>query len=406
MLENKANIVFSPCKIGTIEIPNRLVRSATTELKASDDGFVTDELIDVYKELAEGGVGLTISAVANVRKDGKQIAKMMGNYSGEYLEGLTRLAGEYHDVSSSLGQHSKIFLQVGHCGLQVGTHGGWAGEIISSSKNYNKIAKKSSRPMDIEDIHEIIGTFAEAINRAKLAGFDGVQLHGAHGYLINQFYSPYFNMREDQFGGSSEKRAKFVIEILKSSRKLVGSQFPITMKMNGEDKIEGGLTIEESAQLAKIFCVSGIDAIEISSYIMEVAMLEKPMSLPPESQINVRKRNLEAFNLEYAKKIKNTIKSDPKTDKPLILVGGLYRFEKIQSIIEKDNIEFCAMCRPLISQPDLPNLWKKGPLYPEADCIYCNQCCNELVKGSRSKGVRCIHKEKLSRKRRNEIKVN
>ncbi len=394
--------VFTPTKIGNIKVENRLVRSATTEIKASETGLVTDELIKVYEDLARGGIGLTITAVSNVREDGKQIAKMMGNYSDEYLDGLTALAGAYHDVSKEVGNSSKIFLQIGHCGLQVGTHGGWSGEIISSSMNENKIAKKTARALEVEEIIELIECFSQATERAKKAGFDGVQFHGSHGYLINQFYSPYFNRRDDEYGGSTENRAKFAVDILESSRKKVGSDFPITIKMNGSDRINGGLEIEESVELARIFAKKGYDALEISSFIMEVAMHEKISSVPPEAPRDVRKRGLEAFNLGYAKKIKSALKQDPSTDIPIILVGGLYRYENVQSIIENEGIEFCAMCRPLISQPDLPKIWMNGPPYPESECIHCNLCTKELIKGVRSKGLRCIYKEKLARKKKKE----
>jgi 2,4-dienoyl-CoA reductase-like NADH-dependent reductase (Old Yellow Enzyme family) len=136
--------------------------------------------------------------------------------------------------------------------------------------------------------------FAEATERAKIAGFDGVQYHGAHGYLITQFYSPYFNKRTDKYGGSTENRARFAVEILKESRKLVGDQFPINLKMNGSDRIEGGLELNEASELAKIFAKEGYDSLEISSYIHKAGRAEEVISLPPETQKDLRKRDIEA----------------------------------------------------------------------------------------------------------------
>lgn len=398
MEKNNLGIVFTPAKIGNIEIPNRLICSATARCRATEDGFVTDDLIKVYEELARGGVGLTITGVSIIREDGRTISKMLGNYSDEYIEGLSELAGAYHNITNELGNNSKIFLQIGHCGSQV-THWGYPGEIISSSPKENKLLKKIPKVLTIDEILEIAELFGEATRRAKQAGFDGVQYHGAHGYLITQFYSPYMNNRVDDYGGSTENRARFALNLLEMSRKKVGNNFPICLKMNGSDKIEGGLNVDEAINLAIIFAKSGFDALEISSYIWEAGRLEDVISLPPESQKDLRKRGIEAYNLKYAQKIKNILNKNLTTRIPIILVGGLYRFETIKSILDKTEIEFCAMSRSLIRQPNLPNIWQKGPPFPEAECIHCNLCTNEfLVKGPRTKGVKCIAEEKSKRK--------
>ncbi len=392
-------LVFTPQKIGSLVIPNRLVRSATYESRATEDGFVTDDLIKFYEELARGGAGLTITGVTNVREDGRQLAKMNGNYSDKHLEGLTRIAGSFHDASIESGINSKIFLQIGHSGSHI-THFGWEGQSISSCDLEYEITHKTPKALTIKEIDEIVELYSEAANRGKKAGFDGVQLHGAHGYLITQFYSPYLNRRNDEYGGSTENRARFVLEILKSIRTKVGNEYPIAIKMNGSDRLAGGLNSEEAAHLAKIFANAGFNAIEISSYIHKAGMGEKVISLPPESQKNVRERGLEAFNLDLATHIKSTLKKAPNTNIPVILVGGLYRFEKIREIIETTGIEFCSMSRPFIRQPNLPLIWRNGPPFPEAECIYCNACTQDfLVKGPRCKGVRCLQKEKEDRKK-------
>jgi len=400
LVDNDLGLVFTPVKIGNIEIPNRLVRSATHDSRANEDGYITDNLIKVYQSLAMGGVGLTITGVAIVRNDGRWLANMLGIYSDEYIEGLSMLAGSYHDASKEVGNDSKIFLQIGHCGVQM-AHWGWNGELVSSSATESEVVQKIAKPMTSDDIMEIAVVFGEATHRAKKAGFDGVQYHGAHGYLITQFYSPFMNHRDDDYGGSTENRARFTLDILKASRKKAGTNFPISMKMNGSDRIKGGLEVNEAKKLASIFAKSGFDMLEISSYIWEAGRLVKPISLPPESPKEIRQRGLEAFNLDLAKEIKEHLKKDLSTDIPITLVGGLYRFETIKDIINNEGIEFCAMCRPLIRQPDLPSIWKKGPPFPEAECVHCNLCSNEfIVKGPRSKGVRCIKKEKEDRKKK------
>lgn len=400
MVDNDFGLVFTPVKIGNIEIPNRLVRSATHDSMANEDGYITDNLIKKYQSLAMGGVGLTITGVAVVRNDGRWLANMLGVYSDDYIEGLSILAGSYHDASKEIGNDSKIFLQIGHCGVQM-SHRGWTGELISSSATESDVVQKIAKPMTFDDIMEMAEVFGEATNRAKKAGFDGIQYHGAHGYLITQFYSPYMNHRDDNYGGSTENRARFALDILKTSRKKAGTNFPISMKMNGSDRINGGLEVSEAKILASIFAKSGFDMLEISSYIWDAGMLERPISLPPESQKDIRQRGLEAFNLNLASEIKEYLKQDSSTNIPITLVGGLYRFETIRTIIDKEGIDLCAMCRPLIRQPDLPSIWKKGPPFPEAECIHCNLCMNDvIVKGPRSKGIRCIKKEKEDRKKK------
>jgi 2,4-dienoyl-CoA reductase-like NADH-dependent reductase (Old Yellow Enzyme family) len=398
LAENDLGLVFTPVKIGNLEIPNRLVRSATHDSRANKDGYITDSLINIYDHLARGGVGLTITGVAIVRNDGRWLANMLGIYSDDYIEGLSQLAGTYHDASKEVGNKSKIFLQIGHCGVQM-AHWGWTGEIISSSATKNELIQKTAKPMTSADIIEMVEVFGDATNRAKKAGFDGIQYHGAHGYLITQFYSPYMNHRDDNYGGSIENRARFALDILKASRKKVGSNFPISMKMNGSDRIKGGLTIGEAKILASIFAKAGFDMLEISSYNWDAGRLVKPISLPPESPKQIRQRGLEAFNLDLAKEIKKYLGNDPSTNIPLTLVGGLYRFETIRNIIDNEGIELCAMCRPLISQPDLPSIWKGGSPFLESECIHCNLCSNEFItKGPKSKGVRCIRKENKERK--------
>ncbi|MBD3196292.1 MAG: hypothetical protein GF317_14635 [Candidatus Lokiarchaeota archaeon] len=393
-------IIFSPGKMGDVEIPNRLIRSATYLGRADENGRTTDDLIEVYEKLALGGIGLCITGVTIIREDGAQLAKMLSNYSDDYIESLSNIAGAYHDKVNEMGNNSKIFLQIGHCGSQS-THWGYQGELISASNVENTILHKTPRSLSIEEIQEITDLFALATHRAKKAGFDGVQYHGAHGYLITQFYSPFFNKRDDIYGGSVKNRAKFAVEILEKSRKKVGDTFPITLKMNGSDKIESGLKLPEAINLARIFAEKGYDALEISSYIHEAGRTEEIISLPPETQKNLRKRNKEAYNLDYASSIKSELMKNDKTNIPVIVVGGLFRFDTIERILNETSIDFCAMCRPLLRQPNLPNIWKNGPPYPEAECIHCNLCTNEfLIKGPRSKGVRCVMKEKQEKKKR------
>ncbi len=387
-------LVFTPARIAKLEIPNRLVRSATYESRATEEGFVTDDLIQFYETLAQGGIGLTITGMSYVRADGNQLTKMIGSYSDKYLDGLTRLAGAYHDKANELANNSKILLQIGHCGSQAAMSG-YQGELISSSMRKDLVLKRAVKSATPEDIYNLAESFGEAAKRAKTAGFDGIQFHGAHGYLITQFYSPFMNKRTDEYGGSPENRAKFVLELIGQCRKRVGNDYPITMKMNGADYVPGGLEVEEAAYLAAIFAEAGLDALEISSYIWDSLMHIKYKAMPPEAQTKLRQRGLEAYNIELAAKIKNAVTEKTQVTIPIILIGGLYRFETIKKILHEENIDFCALSRPLIRQPDLPAIWRNGPPYPEADCIHCNLCTHDfMVHGANCKGVRCIKAER------------
>jgi 2,4-dienoyl-CoA reductase-like NADH-dependent reductase (Old Yellow Enzyme family) len=391
---NDFGLVFTPARIAKLEIPNRLVRSATYESRATEEGFVTDDLIQFYESLAHGGIGLTITGMSYVRSDGNQLTKMIGSYSDKYLDGLTRLAGAYHDKANELTNNSKIFLQIGHCGSQAAISG-YQGELISSSMRKDLVLKRVVKSATSVDIHNLAENFGDAAKRAKAAGFDGIQFHGAHGYLITQFYSPFLNKRTDEYGGSPENRAKLVLELVEQCRKRVGNAYPITMKMNGADYVPGGLEVEEAAYLATIFAEAGLDALEISSYIWDSLMHIKYKAMPPEAQTNLRKRGLEAYNLGLAAKIKNVLNEKNEKNIPIILIGGLYRFETIRKILNDELIEFCSLSRPLIRQPDLPAIWQGGPPFPEAECVHCNLCTHDfMVYGAKCKGVRCIKKER------------
>jgi 2,4-dienoyl-CoA reductase-like NADH-dependent reductase (Old Yellow Enzyme family) len=202
------------------------------------------------------------------------------------------------------------------------------------------------------------------------AGFDGVQIHCAHGYLGSQFISPYTNTRDDQWGGSLENRMRFPLEVYSRMRKTVGDTYPLLIKLNSEDFISGGLTIEQSVQIAQALSDKGIDAIEISGGMAEtVSEFIKP---------NILEERDEAYFLTNARRFKEVI------DVPLILVGGLRSFGLMEKLVERGEAEMVALSRPFIREPDLVNRWKQGDR-EKADCISCCGCIK-----FRDEPVRCI----------------
>jgi len=254
-----------------------------------------------------------------------------------------------------------------------------------------KLTRKIPREMTREEIQGTADAFAQAIRRAKEAGFDAVQLHGAHGYLITQFLSPHINKRTDDYGGSLEKRTKFLEEIYQRSVELVGTDFPIFIKMNGVDFIEGGTTIEESTEVARRLEQIGYAAIEVSAGIWEVAKLRKkdlgwkPTFLP-ESRMFIGKMNEPAYNLPYAEAFKKVLEI------PVILIGGINSITLVEQILSDESADFISLCRPLIREPDLPNRWMKGIGNDTVDCEYCNGCLSTTASG----GLFCAKLEEIN----------
>ena len=228
--------LFDQTKIMNMILDNRFVRSATYMGLANEDLTVSHRLIEGMVELAEGGVGLIITGLAAVTKNGTGIPQMLGIYDDSFIPGLAQLTEAVHKAGG------KIMIQLAHSGAQ-GNSQLTKEQLLGPSE----IPAPSGeglicRSMTVEDIKLIVKAFGEAGKRSKQAGFDGIQLHGAHGYLISEFLSPYFNKRTDDYGGILENRARFAFEVLQSVRDSVGSDYPVTIKINSEDLLEDGFT--------------------------------------------------------------------------------------------------------------------------------------------------------------------
>ncbi len=248
--------LFESTAIKDMVLANRFVRSATWEGLAADDGAVTPRLIDVQAQLALGGVGLVISGHAYVSREGQALSWQLGVDSDGSIPGLTAMADAVHAAGG------KIALQLAHAGSRG------AFQISGIEPMGPSVMETDSGPvgreMTIGDIEEAADAFARAAARARGAGFDAVQIHAAHGYLLSQYLSPYFNKRKDDYGGGIENRARLPVEVLKAIRKAVGSAFPVLIKLNSEDFLPGGLTVQEMIEAAVMLEEAGIDAIEIS----------------------------------------------------------------------------------------------------------------------------------------------
>jgi len=384
MVTRKDSVVFTPARIGEVEIKNRLVRSATYENAATREGEVSDFLVDLYCTLAKGGVGLIITSAASVYSKTVQLFGMRAD-SDSFLPSLKKIPRVIWESAPDC----KVMLQLAHPGRQVINRKDGAKlspvvpqaflayirrhpelrlppeeaphvvEPTAPSAVYDAIFDRTPRALTVEEIEEIIESFAEGVRRAQEAGFDGVQLHAAHGYLLSSFLSPRTNRREDQYGGSTENRTRIVKDIYQCARRKVGDRFPILIKMNTTDFLPGGMDLNEAVRVAKMLSEVGFAAIETSGGMWEALTRKKeelgwlPVLLP-ESRTGIKDQDQEAYFLPGAKALKE------KTNATVILVGGLKSFSKIEEVLTSKGADFVSVCRPLIRQPDLPILWQSG----------------------------------------------
>ncbi len=368
--------LFDETSIKNLKLKNRFVRSATWEGMCDADGRPTEKLSDWYRNLAKGGVGLIISGYTFVRPDGKQMPGKMGIHTDDFEPEMKALTKAVHD------EDGRICIQLVHCGGQTKASTAGRQPLAPSAVEVEQFPEL---PQEIskEDIAGLVTAFADAARRAKDYGFDAVQLHGAHGYLINQFLSPHINKRTDEYGGAIENRSHFLMEVYREVRKAVGDDYPVMIKLNGSDNLEGGLTVEDAVYAAKALDSEGIDAIEVSGGT-SASGDKGPV------RIKISKPEKEAFNLDLAKKIKNAVKC------PVITVGGFRSFEIAEKAVN-DGIDYISMSRPLIREPNLINRWESGDT-SKATCISCNSC---FMPGIKEGGIYCVVEKKLREKEKN-----
>lgn len=345
--------------INQLSLKNRIVRSATWEGMCDTEGQPTERLIDLYRTLASGGIGLLISGYSYVRADGKQLAGKMGMDSDRLLPALQKLTTAVHEKGG------KTFCQLVHAGSQAAADAPLAPSALPE--------KPQVRAMTPQDIAEIVSAFALAAARAKNAGFDGVQLHGAHGYLINQFLSPLTNRRQDNYGGSLENRSRFLHEVYQAVRAAVGASYPLTIKLTAADNMADGFVLEDALTVARQLDSWGIDAIEVSSGTAAAGDFS-----PVRQKIDSLAQ--EAYNAANARAIKQVVRV------PVMTVGGIRSPQLAEDLLVKGDADFVALSRPLIREPDLANRWQANPEH-RASCISCNGCFRP---GLKEGGIRCV----------------
>jgi 2,4-dienoyl-CoA reductase-like NADH-dependent reductase (Old Yellow Enzyme family) len=345
-------MLFEPFSFSKIELKNRIVRSATYEKRADVDGFVTDPLIALYEELAKGGVGLIITGNALVHVTGRSVPQMLCIHNDFYIDRLRLLTDAVHRLGGM------VIIQLVHGGRQCFPALLGGGQPIAPSEVHDPSIKVTPRAMTNEEIWEIIEAFGDAARRAMYAGFDGVQIHGAHGYLVSEFLSPHTNRRDDYWGGDEERRFHFLEEVCKAIKKEVEGNYPVMIKLNADDFIEGGLRPEESVRIAKRLEDLGISAIEVSGGMYESGIRTARMNILTPEQ--------EAYFRNASRLFKKEVGI------PVILVGGLRSKALAEDILRNGDADLVSISRPLIREPDLPNKFMEGK--EKADCISCNGC--------------------------------
>jgi 2,4-dienoyl-CoA reductase-like NADH-dependent reductase (Old Yellow Enzyme family) len=365
-------MIFESTNLAGLELTNRLVRSATWEGLADPDGGVTPELIQIHEDLADGGVGLIISSYLYVDPVGKQSLGQIGVYSDELIPGLSDLAAAVHE------RGGRLVGQIVHCGGQADPQQNGGHQPVAPSAIESDGYSTTPRELAIDEIERVISEFAAAARRLKTAGFDGVQLHGAHGYLLAQFLSPMRNRRTDDYGGSLHNRGRFGLEVYRAVRSAVGPDFSIMIKLQTSDFLEGATTEEDSCYLASALAAEGIDAIEVSG--------GKPGSTKlGAARPDIKGPEDEAYFLPQAEAIR---KAAPGV--PLMLVGGVRSPEVIERILEAGTADYFSMCRPLIREPGLPARWLRGDR-TRAACISCLGCFGPAGRGE---GISCVQIER------------
>lgn len=387
--------VFEPCSLGTLTVKNRIIRSATHEGMANADGTPTDDLLKTYRRLAAGGAGALITGYVGVLQGGKTFANMRMFDSDAYVD-------VYKGLNESLrGYGTPIILQIAHggslCSAKVTGH-----DVIGPSQRGKNQYGDSCRAATEAEIQEVIAAFVRSIVRARAAGFDGVQIHAAHGYLLSEFISPVLNKRTDRWGGPLDHRMRIVTEILSRARCEVGT-FPILVKISAHDEFRRGLTEDDAIAIAQLLQQSSCDAIEVSCGYGKFFDTVRVPAMPVDAVLSLvpgyrdlpsfRKRLLRLvapfmgavrtplfnYNVDRAALIKQRV------DIPVIVVGGIRTLKDVTSIVSERNVDCVSMSRPFIIEPDIVARFQKGQA--GSRCINCGYC----LMGVTSSPLKCYY---------------
>lgn len=360
-------LLFSEGRIGSLQTRNRIVRAGTSETMAGERGEVTPQLCGLYEKLAAHQVGLLFTGHLYCAARGQYARRQTGIYDDSLIAGLRTLTDTVHRYEAP------IFAQLAHAGSQSRVQ---AGDPLAPSAVPNALTGRDVRAAEAQEITDAIDAFAQGARRAVAAGFDGVHIHAANGYLISEFASPLTNRRTDEWGGSAAKRGHFATEIVRAVRGAVGPEFPVTIKLGMVDAVPGGLELEESVRRGVELVEAGVDGIEVSCGIMRLPsdsahqyvavdprravadlLLHRALSSPAE----------EAYFAPLGQALRTAV------DTTIITVGGMRTRLTMEKILSTGAADFVALARPLIREPELVSQLAAGRAGP-FDCTSCNLC--------------------------------
>ncbi|MHB8764413.1 MAG: oxidoreductase [Deferrisomatales bacterium] len=359
--------VFEPVPIGPLTARNRLVRSATWLGLSTLEGEVTDAQVHRYAELAAGGAGTIVTGYASVSPEGRQMPRMLGAHDDAFVPGLRRLAQAIRGGGALAG------LQIVHAGGQ--TRSEWIGGRTPVAPSFVPSPQYPEMPRELtaDEIARVVADFGQAARRAREAGFDFVQLHAAHGYLVNQFLSPATNQRSDRYGGDLRHRFRFLQEVIAAAQGAAGADFPVAIKLSGCDFVPGGFEVDDAGRVAEWLELRGLAFIEVSG------------GTPASGDLGPVRAGAAAGQGEaYLRDLAVAVKR--RVGMPIALVGGLRRLETLEDLLLEGAADLFSLSRPLIWEPGLPRRWAAGDRGP-ARCIGCNGCFGPARAGE---GARCI----------------
>jgi 2,4-dienoyl-CoA reductase-like NADH-dependent reductase (Old Yellow Enzyme family) len=402
-MSDSDDLLFRPLRIGSMEIAGRLVKTATSETRADDEGFSTPAQVSFYQEIARGGTPLIITGNVYTSRDGKSTRRQLGADHDDKIPGLAELTAAVH------GHGSRIVAQLSHCGRQVLPRYVGHPEAVSASAVRELALGTKPRPLSIPEIGAVADAFGEAARRCRDAGFDGVQIHAAHGYLLSQFLTPYTNRRTDAYGGSLEGRTRLLREVHRAIRARAGDDYPVLLKLNGADALplRRGLKTQELVEVARVMEREGVDAVEVSVGHYESGFpvvrgtfwrclsgmvrgsgryLPLPWRLAftafwPVAALasNLAWRPSEGFNLRYARRFKEALRI------PVLCVGGFVTRDAMEAALAAGACDAVASGRAFIADPWLYRHLREGSAGPK--CVFCNACVGQI--GTRE--LDCFH---------------
>lgn len=357
--------VFEPTAIGSINLSNHFIRSATAEGLATSQGFCSAPLTTFMVRLAKGGAGLMITGHMAVSSEGRAGERQLCIWHDDYLPALMDMTRRVHEAGG------KIVAQINHAGIFANTS--LTGEAAVGPTVRRHSDASICREMTSVDIRKTVKAFASASYLVKEAGFDGVQVHAAHGYLLSSYLSPHYNSRHDEYGGTAENRSRFLLEVVQAVRASTGGNFPVLVKMNVNDFLVNGICIDDVIDTAAAMEAAGVTAIELSGGTPESGKMipARPGGIKPEN---------EGYYKEEAKYFKG------KISLPLILVGGFRTLSVAEKFLQDGICDFIAMARPFICEPDLIIRWKSHE-QTYSSCNSDNLCYRPVHAG---KGLYCL----------------